>query len=53
MKKIIGLLCCLVITFGCLFCANNIQKDNGNIAVTMDSFEMEYTDLNGETKQGM
>ena len=52
MKKFIGLLCCLAITIGCLFVANNIQKDNGNIDVTMDSFEMEYIDLNGDKKIG-
>ena len=52
MKKIVGLIICLFITFGCLLVSNNIQNDNGNIDVTMDSFEMEYTDLNGDTKKG-
>ena len=52
MKKFIGLLCCLLITFGSLFVANNIQKDNGNINVSMDTFEMEYIDLNGEKQIG-
>lgn len=52
MKKIIGLICCLLITFGSLCFANNIQNDNGNISVSMDSFEMEYTDLNGEKQTG-
>ena len=52
MKKVIGLLCCLLITFGSLFVADNIQKDNGNIDVSMDSFEMEYIDLNGNKQTG-
>ena len=52
MKKVIGLLCCLLITFGSLFVANSIQNDNGNIDVSMASFEMEYTDLNGEKQTG-
>ena len=52
MKKIIGLVCCLLITFGSIFVANKIQKDNGNINISMDSFEMEYIDLNGEKKTG-
>ena len=51
-KKIITLVCCLVVTFGCLFVANNIQKDNGNVDVSMDCFEMEYIDLNGEKQTG-
>ena len=52
MKKIIGLIICLFITFGCLFVSNNIQNDNGNISVSMDSFDMEYTDLNGNKATG-
>ncbi|MBQ0036748.1 MAG: hypothetical protein KBT35_07530 [Firmicutes bacterium] len=51
-KRIIVLLCCLVVTFGSLFIANDIQTDHGNIDVKMDSFEMEYVDPNGETKKG-
>ena len=52
MKKIIALLCCLLISFGSLFVANKIQNDNGNIDVSMNSFEAEYIDLNGEKKTG-
>ena len=52
MKKIIGLLCCLLVTFGSLFVANNIQNDNGNIDVSMNSFEMEYIDLDGNKQTG-
>ena len=52
MKKVIGLLCCLLITFGSLFVADNIQKDNSNIDVSMGSFEMEYIDLNGNKQTG-
>ena len=51
-KKIIALVCCLLITFGSLFVADRIQKDNGNVDVYMDSFEMEYTDLNEQTQTG-
>ena len=52
MKKIICLFSCLLITFGSLFISDRIQKDNGNIEVTMNCFEMEYTDLNNETQTG-
>lgn len=52
MKKIITLVCCLIITFGSLFVADKVQKDDGNITVSMQSFEMTYTDMNGNTAKG-
>lgn len=52
MKKVIALICCLLITFGALFAADSIQKGNGNLTVFMDSFDMEYIGMNGEVKTG-
>lgn len=52
MKRIIALVCCLLITFGAFFAADRIQKDSGSINVSMDSFEMEYTDMNGDAQTG-
>ncbi|MDO4501320.1 MAG: hypothetical protein Q4B60_08655 [Erysipelotrichaceae bacterium] len=51
-RKIIILLTSVFLSIGCLFVADRIQKDNGNIKVSMESFEMDYVDLNGETKTG-
>ena len=55
MKKkfpIILLIVLLFITFGSLFVANNIQNDNGNIDVSIGSFEMDYTALDGSNQTG-
>ena len=55
MKKklpIVLLIVLLFVTFGSLFVANNIQNDDGNVDVSMDSFEMEYTALDGSTQTG-
>ena len=55
MKKkmpIVLLVILLFVTFGSLFVANNIQNDNGNVDVSMNAFEMEYTALDGSTKTG-
>ena len=51
-KKLIALICCFVITFGSLFVADRIQKDNGNIQVSMNSFDMDYIDLQGKKQNG-
>ena len=46
MKKnnnaIICLIVCLLVTFASLFVADRIQKDLGNVDVTIDTFEMDY-----------
>lgn len=55
MKKkfpIILLVILLLVTFGSLFVANKIQEDNGNIDISMDSFEMDYIALDGSTQTG-
>ena len=51
-KSIICLIICLLITFASLFVADMIQKDFGNVEVTVDEFEMEYETPEGDTKTG-
>lgn len=51
-KKVIALLCLFVVTFASLFVANNIQTVNGDVKVTIDSFDMHYTDINGNDALG-
>lgn len=56
MKKnnnaIICLIVCLLVTFASLFVADRIQKDLGNVDVTIDTFEMDYETPAGERKTG-
>ena len=51
-KSIICLIICLLVTFASLFVADMIQKDFGNVEVTVDEFEMEYETPEGDIKTG-
>lgn len=49
-KHIIFLAAFLAVTFTCLFIADRIQHDNGNVDVSMGAFSADYKTMDGETK---